>query len=414
MRGSSDGDPSVVRVTAVDVDPERASTVADAYASGYILALTDQASSVVAALQEQRESIAARVDALIEEAGNRPGPLDQAEIEAAVDAYRGVSEQIERAQLLNEPAVPIGRTTVAQVGSSPVRVTLLAGAVGLMAGAGLALLRAQLDARVRRSDDVYSLVEIPVLGEIPRGGSMPDTSKGPLVVSDPPSSTATALRELRTALQVRLEERGDGTPSSGSLSLKKSPVVVITSPSAGDGRTFIAANLAAAFALTGRSTIAIDGDLRSPELRQSLCVEQGDGHTVLPSARSGQDTTRPEVAEPTANTPVPTQTKGLRFFEGTWLSAPAISEEQGHRDPADMLAAASTPDALERLRTDADVVIIDTPPTLSFADASIWSSHADGVVVVAKRGRTSEELLRRAVQRLRMNGAPILGVVLNA
>lgn len=414
--GASDSsDPTLVRVTATDQDPERASAVADSYARGYVLSLSDQASSAIATLQDQRDSIAERVAELEAQVGARPGDvLARADLDAAVQSYRGLSDQIERASVLDTPAVPVGQTSVALVGAPPLRVSLLAGVVGLMAGVGIAFLRAQLDVRVRRSDDVSSLVEIPVLGEIPRGRTLQRSpSDGLPVVSDPQSPTSTAVRELRTALQVRLDRGGEGLPYVGRHRSTKTPIVVVTSPNPEDGRSFVTANLAASWALAGRWTIAIDGDLRSPHLGDFLPVESSDPESMTrPSPDITQSYDERSLGT-LALTPLPTRVKGLQLVEGDRYLGSPIGAPPGQRDPADILAAAATADLVNEVSVLADVVVIDTPSALSVADASIWSSYADGVVLVVKQGRTSDESLLRAVQRLRMNGATILGIVLN-
>jgi Mrp family chromosome partitioning ATPase len=98
---------------------------------------------------------------------------------------------------------------------------------------------------------------------------------------------------------------------------------------------------------------------------------------------------------------VPTEVEGL-------LLLPALV--QG--DP-DSLASSPVRDLIERLKSQSDIVVMDSPAVGEFADAQILSNYADAVVVVARSGRTRVRDLKRAVQTLDRAGVGPIGVVVN-
>src|SRR3989442_12428559 len=81
--------------------------------------------------------------------------------------------------------------------------------------------------------------------------------------------------------------------------------------------------------------------------------------------------------------------------------------------PADLVSSPRMRQALERLRSQYDFVIIDTPPVLPVTDAVVLAREADAVVLVVKGHGTPSALVREARDRLLMAGAPLLGVVVN-
>jgi capsular exopolysaccharide synthesis family protein len=83
-------------------------------------------------------------------------------------------------------------------------------------------------------------------------------------------------------------------------------------------------------------------------------------------------------------------------------------------NPVELLASDRMTEILERLRKDADVVIIDSPPMLPVADASVLASRVDGVILVVRAGKSRRDHIRDAASALGKSGGRILGVVLNA
>jgi capsular exopolysaccharide synthesis family protein len=160
-------------------------------------------------------------------------------------------------------------------------------------------------------------------------------------------------------------------------------MVVVTATDTVAPRAFITANLAASWALSGRRTIVVAGDMRRPEIADLLPVE--------PQWSGERGAARPTL--------VPN------------LSIVPVSDSP--LDPADYLATDEVRARLEELREQADVVVVDAPPVLAAADATILGTYADGVVLVTSPDKSDRDALEAASERLRTNGVTLLGVVLS-
>ena len=210
-----------------------------------------------------------------------------------------------------------------------------------------------------------------------------DPAMAPEVVTafQPNHQTAEAIRHLRTQLLLRWF---DGTPTQRC--------VAIVGAERGTGRSFIAANLAVAFAQMGERTLLIDADLRRPDLHRLFRIDARAGLSTVLSGRADVD-----VAHPVAS-----------FGELSVLPCGPIPP-----NPQELLSRASFP----RLMADAsklfDVVIVDTPSCESGADAQIVAARAGAAVLVARQDHTQIRNLAHFVQSLRSNGTQLLGSVAN-
>ena len=293
---------------------------------------------------------------------------------------------------LENAGAPLTITSAAPPGEStnpaPWMVAGVALLCGLLAGAGLALLREHFDTRIRDEEEIEPLTQVPLLGVLANDRAVArKRQRLPAAVSER-TALSEGIRSLRTSAQVMLPG-GNG-------------VLVITSVEPGDGKTFVSANLALSWARAGRRVIVVGGDMRRPELGsyfESATDGSGLGGLLLDSADGKRPPNQAQIAEALRPTPY----RGLRVL-------PAGSDIS---EPADLLASAGLPRIIRYLAKLADIVVIDTPPALALADASELAAHADGVLVIATVGRTRRRMLADAVDSLRSNGAPLYGVVLN-
>jgi polysaccharide export outer membrane protein len=166
----------------------------------------------------------------------------------------------------------------------------------------------------------------------------------------------------------------------------------ITSTSETEGKSFTTFNLAAAFAQSGRSVIVVDADLRKRALTKALGLEQQDG---LSEAASDMDWQRYIVAHD--------DTPGLFILP---------AGRHGYL-AADILGSAMMASLIAHLRNTFDIVLVDTPSILPVTDTVSLASMLDGLIVVARYGRTALHSLARTHTVLRRSGARVLGVVLN-
>ncbi|WP_435011793.1 polysaccharide biosynthesis tyrosine autokinase (plasmid) [Tundrisphaera lichenicola] len=168
--------------------------------------------------------------------------------------------------------------------------------------------------------------------------------------------------------------------------------VMITSATGGEGKTTLAAHLAARCANARTSTLLIDADMRRASLGRLLDVPPGPGLAdVLAGDVAFEDAT------------ITVQAGGFHF-----LSAGITG-----RDPSRVLKSTRLSELLGRLRQQYDLVIIDTPPILPVADALIIGRWADGAVMAARFDASRMPLVERANRQLATAGIPVLGVVVN-
>jgi capsular exopolysaccharide synthesis family protein len=168
--------------------------------------------------------------------------------------------------------------------------------------------------------------------------------------------------------------------------------VMITSATGGEGKTTLAAHLAARCANARTSTLLIDADIRRASLGRLLDVPVGPG---LGDVLAG-DIEFDQAA-------ITVQAGGFHF----------LSAGIPGRDPSRVLKSARLSELLGRLRQSYDLVIIDTPPVLPVADALIVGRWADGAVMAARFDASRLPLVERANRQLALAGIPVLGVVVN-
>jgi succinoglycan biosynthesis transport protein ExoP len=270
------------------------------------------------------------------------------------------------------PSVPIQPRTT--------RNTLFAVAVGAMLGIGLAFLLEYLDDTVKSPDDLQ-IAGLTVVGVVQRVN--PQGKNGAphvFAMSQSRSLAVEAYRTLRTNLQF----------SSLDRPLRS---LVVTSAVATEGKTTTASNLAVVMAQAGKRVVLVDADLRRPSAHKLFGLPNGTGLTIAlvedPSALNG-------ILQGT-------DVENLRV-----LSAGPVPP-----NPQELLGSQRMEELLHKLEEVADIVILDTPPTLVVADANVLAARADGVLLVVNTGHTRRAAVQRAAEGLRQVGANLLGGVLN-
>ena len=169
--------------------------------------------------------------------------------------------------------------------------------------------------------------------------------------------------------------------------------ILVTSSMAGEGKTFVASNLAQAFVRQPNcSALLIDADLRCSRLHTMLGAPNAPG--LSDYLQGGAE----ESAIVQSG-----QENGLCFIPGGTKVT----------NPSELLANGRLKFLLNRVAPAFDWVVIDSPPCLSLADASVLAGFCDGVLLVARAGSTPAEAARRAGQELQTRKT-VLGVVLNA
>ena len=280
----------------------------------------------------------------------------------------------------------------APVGPARLRNVMIALVLSLVAGIGLAFLLDFLDDSVKSLDDIDRYIHLPALAMIPasRGAAnlkgLPRPNTGPsestalALIDDARSPIAESYRHLRTSLLL----------SSAGQPPKR---ILVTSSQPSEGKTTTAINTAFMLAQTGVEVLIIDCDLRRPRLHTQFEVANSKGLTTWLSGEKDLDNLLQTYPK----------THNLKIL----TSGPVPP------NPAELLGSEEMRRLLGILSERFAHIIIDSPPAISFTDASILSTMVDGVMLVVHGGRSSRAVVRRAKQQLLDVGAHIFGVVLN-
>jgi chain length determinant protein tyrosine kinase EpsG len=168
--------------------------------------------------------------------------------------------------------------------------------------------------------------------------------------------------------------------------------LAVTSPGRGDGRSWLAANLATVFAQIGERTLLIDADMRHPRQHTLFNLNNSVGLSSLLTGRAGKE----------AASRIHPQ---LRLFVLPAGLLPPNPQELLGRPVFDLV--------LERFTDQFDVIIIDTPPAAETADAQIVAKRVGGALMLARRGVTRQAQLTAATQSLVQTGVNVVGSVFN-
>lgn len=255
------------------------------------------------------------------------------------------------------------------------RMLAIAAVTGALLGICIAFVRDRLDDTVKNADVLERVTGVGLLAEIPFDGNR---AKGPLPSFETDrSKVANAYRELR--INLRFLQVADGPR-----------VLLIASCGPDDGRTTTAVNLALALAEAKHSVVIVDADLRRPVVGAYLELP---GQVGFSTVLSGEATIREALQE----TSVP-RLKAL-------TSGPIPP------NPTELLESPTTGQILSELGREFDYVIVDSP-SLLVTDAALLAARSQGVLVVARFGKTTRKQLTEAVHRLTRAGGPLLGAVL--
>jgi succinoglycan biosynthesis transport protein ExoP len=175
-------------------------------------------------------------------------------------------------------------------------------------------------------------------------------------------------------------------------------VIVLTSPESAAGKTTVTSNLGVATAETGRRVLLIDADFRRPRLHRVFDIRNNAGFTDLLklSAPINEGTPLRHLIQTT-------RIPGLSLV----TSGPTTSA------PSSLLYSPRLVEFLDRVGREFDLVLIDAPPMLQFADARVLGRYSDGVILVLRAGQTKWEAAMLACQRFNEDGTQVLGTILN-
>ncbi len=352
--------------------------------------ITAEVRNIAASVANQANAAKAREDALQAQLADLQSRVSgqgqsevrlaqlQSEAEAARSIYTSYLNWFERTSNeigLQTPDAQLVSSASPAVGPMPpskrqlIAVSALISAVVAM---GLALVREGSLRGFQTPGQLESQTGLPAIGIVPERKAVRFGRGG----------NVQRFEDAITLTRSMLQHRG----------ASKSPqVILLTSAVPREGKTFIAVALAKNAAAAGCNTLLVDCDLRRPAVAAQLGL----------NARTGLENIRLE-----GGCRVQTFTNGTQPFD-------VITAAPGTANPQDLLASPEVQAMLSRARSLYDLIILDAPPVLGFADARVLSTISDSTLLIVQWGRTSQKLVSAAIAALRLYGARIEGAVIS-
>jgi polysaccharide biosynthesis transport protein len=386
--------------------------------------LNAEVSNVVRGIQESYFAARAKEDALqaeshkqqqaalnLKEVGVQYAVLEE-EVKVNRALYESVLKRLSETNISNDMA--ISNMQITQSAEKPRRpftpnipLNLSVSALlGLSLGIGLVFVRECFDSSLNTPQHVWRAVALSTFGVVPDLNSLnrrflsyrkglsekflpkslapsrqqSSTGSKELIVSHHPLSIlAESYRSIRTALLF-------------SRSEKPPQVVLVTSPSPGEGKTVTTLNLAIALTQDGHSVLVIDADLRKGSCHARLGITNHNGLSNVLTGNLPLD----EAVRPTSVSGLSLLSRGIR-----------------PPNPTDLLGSHKMSQTLSKLRESFNFILIDSPPAIAVSDAAVLSVLCDGVVLVFHGKKTTMASARQTMERLDAIRAPFLGVILN-
>ena len=252
--------------------------------------------------------------------------------------------------------------------------------IGIVVGLGCSitaiLLMDHFDDTLRSSQNVQEVLGIPILGKISEAHNKKHTGGDRSFTAHEDPELMNAFGSLRINVNRLMQQH----------SVK---VLLVTSPSRGDGKTMISLNLAEAFAASGKKVALVEADLYRPRLHVRFGLDNKNGLTsILTSDLRWEEATK-SVRKITVVTGGPATTSSAMLLESEVMDQ-----------------------FLDELQANFDVVILDSPP-LFVMDAQILASKVGGILMVVRLGDTITAVARSMLDQLHLMDAHVLGAVLN-
>lgn len=383
------GGTNIVSIRVKSLEPEMAADVANTMAEEYVQwskatkreSLKAASAEVEVRLSQSREEILA-IGRRIADSGKSDDL--SAELSIATGGYTTLAEKYEQLKINEQLELGSGRLVSPAVAVNepilpdPKRDAALGLAVGLLFGAGMAFLNEYLDNTIKSNEEAEKLTGAPVLGHIPLEKFEKGEARRLTIAQRPGSAAAESYRVLRNSLDFINFEH-------------KIKTLLVTSAAPAEGKSTVAANLAASIAQAGQKVVLLSCDFRRPTTEQFFGIPNMIG---LSDVLTGAHTVKAALQRP-GDEQLLVMTSGKM-----------------PPNPSELLASTKMHELVEHLEEWADWIIIDTPPILAVSDAAAVARWADGVLIVNRANVSTREATRKAREILDKVGAHIVGCVI--
>ena len=377
-------------ISFMDADPETAQQGAKAFSEAYLQFREAQAQGVieqqVRSINTQLEVVRSRAQAISERLRALPrGSPARSGFQSRYDVLSGnqlflENQLVTLSSITTNPGEVVDPASVPASPSTPrhefnIAIGIL---LGLALGFGAALIKERSSDVVRSPVELQEKLGIPVLGSIPKT-RRPSGERALVVPGGKRNIIADAYRRLRTGLL-------------GIVGPSNTKTILITSADGGEGKTATVANLGAALAELGRRVILVSADLRRPGLQRIF------GNHVVGLTQGLID--GPPAAELVQETGVP----NLRFVP---------TGAQSSQEPVNLLQSDRMRELLAAWASDADFILVDSPPVLGVPDSLVLGRMVDGVLFLADAETSRWDDVVLALDELERAGGVLLAGVLN-
>lgn len=314
------------------------------------------------AFRRAREEVQTRIDELVA-SGEQSTPLFPILLEQ--------EQRLRTMEALSAESTSVVRraTDAVQVQPKVIRNVLIGIGLGLLLGIGFAFAVEALDPRVRSPEEVGELLGLPLLARLPERTRRVRDDDGLFMLSAPEGADAEAIRILRTNFELRTLDWRVHT-------------VMVTSAVPGEGKTLTVANLAIAFARSGRSVALADFDFRHPSLAEVFHLDGRPGVTDVALGRIGLDDAFAQIADDRTEAFI-----GAADLEV--LPAGPVPP-----DSAEFINTPSVAEVFAGLRERANLVLFDAPALLPVGDARALAVKVDGLIVLIDPRRVDRPMLK--------------------
>ncbi|MFC1500954.1 GumC family protein [Elusimicrobiota bacterium] len=289
--------------------------------------------------------------------------------------------------------------------------------LGFFFGILIAMIVQRMDTTVKNIKHVEKYLALPVLGIIPK--IITDSKRGPLTktafknrrnIGPERSKLLIYHKDKSLFVEAFHKMRASLNLAHFSKETERGKIIAFTSAGIGEGKSLTAANFALSFAQSGAKTLLIEMNFRHPSLHEMFGQKIDPGiSSCLVGIKKWTDVVR-ETADLMMGDLVVDETMYPQWIDNIKIltsgNVPSIN-------PVSLFSSPLLREMFLEMTKKFDIVVLDCPPALLFADTLLVANLISGAILVCKAGKTKKSFLKSAKDQLSNVKMPVLGVVLN-